>query len=177
MTRTGGLMSDHRPVLKPEYDKQELPDARRHQLLSFLKSGISTTRRKAGRITLDRQDLVMDDMEAVGGEVANTIQVQGLLDLIASLRDRIAIQADSIKVLADMCRSNSDRINALGIGSSAVVDSTSTVTVGGVVYTIHADGLRVMTTDALVDGKGEIKIGAAEPPVNSSPAPSPRKLK
>jgi hypothetical protein len=26
--------SDHRPVLKPEYDKQELPDARRHQLVS-----------------------------------------------------------------------------------------------------------------------------------------------
>ena len=40
MTRTGGLMSDHRPVLKPEYDKQELPDARKHQLVSFLKSGI-----------------------------------------------------------------------------------------------------------------------------------------
>ena len=40
MTRTGRLMSDHRPVLKPEYDKQELPDARRHQLVSFLKSGI-----------------------------------------------------------------------------------------------------------------------------------------
>ena len=33
MTRTGGLMSDHRP-------KQQLPDARKHQLVSFLKSGI-----------------------------------------------------------------------------------------------------------------------------------------
>ena len=33
MTRTGGIMSDNRP-------KQELPDARKHQLVSFLKSGI-----------------------------------------------------------------------------------------------------------------------------------------
>ena len=33
MTRTGGIMSDHRP-------KQQLPDARKHQLVSFLKSGI-----------------------------------------------------------------------------------------------------------------------------------------
>ena len=40
MTRTGGIMSDHRPKLKPEYDKQELPDAKWHQLVSFIKSGI-----------------------------------------------------------------------------------------------------------------------------------------
>ena len=33
MTRTGGLMSDHRP-------KQQLPDARKHQIISFIKSGI-----------------------------------------------------------------------------------------------------------------------------------------
>ena len=33
MTRTGGLMSDHRP-------KQQLPDARKHQIVSFVKSGI-----------------------------------------------------------------------------------------------------------------------------------------
>ena len=33
MTRTGGLMSDHRP-------KQQLPDARKHQIISFVKSGI-----------------------------------------------------------------------------------------------------------------------------------------
>ena len=33
MTRTGGLMSDHR-------QKQQLPDARNHQLISFVKSGI-----------------------------------------------------------------------------------------------------------------------------------------
>jgi len=33
MTRTGGIMSDNRP-------KQELPDARKHQLVSFIKSGI-----------------------------------------------------------------------------------------------------------------------------------------
>ena len=33
MTRTGGIMSDHRP-------KQPLPDARKHQLISFVKSGI-----------------------------------------------------------------------------------------------------------------------------------------
>ena len=31
MTRTGGLQNDN---------KQELPDARKHQLVSFLKSGI-----------------------------------------------------------------------------------------------------------------------------------------
>ena len=35
MTRTGGIMSDHRS--KP---KQQLPDARKHQLISFIKSGI-----------------------------------------------------------------------------------------------------------------------------------------
>ena len=42
MTITGGIMSDHRPKLKPEYmsDKQELPDAKKHQLVSFAKSGI-----------------------------------------------------------------------------------------------------------------------------------------
>ena len=33
MTRTGGIMSDHRP-------KQQLPDARKHQIISFIKSGI-----------------------------------------------------------------------------------------------------------------------------------------
>ena len=33
MTRTGGIMSDGRP-------KQELPDARKHQQISFIKSGI-----------------------------------------------------------------------------------------------------------------------------------------
>ena len=33
MTRTGGLHSDHRP-------KQQLPDARKHQIISFVKSGI-----------------------------------------------------------------------------------------------------------------------------------------
>ena len=33
MTRTGGIMSDHR-------QKQQLPDARNHQLISFVKSGI-----------------------------------------------------------------------------------------------------------------------------------------
>ena len=33
MTRTGGIMSDSRP-------KQELPDARKHQIISFIKSGI-----------------------------------------------------------------------------------------------------------------------------------------
>jgi hypothetical protein len=33
MTRTGGLQSDCRK-------KQELPDARKHQILSFIKSGI-----------------------------------------------------------------------------------------------------------------------------------------
>ena len=40
MTRTGGIMSDHRPKLKPEYDKQELPDAKKHQQISFVKSAI-----------------------------------------------------------------------------------------------------------------------------------------
>ena len=33
MTRTGGLMSDSR-------SKQQLPDARKHQIISFIKSGI-----------------------------------------------------------------------------------------------------------------------------------------
>ena len=33
MTRTGGLQSDYRK-------KQELPDARKHQMVSFIKSGI-----------------------------------------------------------------------------------------------------------------------------------------
>ena len=33
MTRTGGLMSDHR-------QKQQLPDARKHQIISFIKSAI-----------------------------------------------------------------------------------------------------------------------------------------
>ena len=33
MTRTGGIMSDHRV-------KQQLPDARKHQIVSFVKSGI-----------------------------------------------------------------------------------------------------------------------------------------
>ena len=33
MTRTGGIMSDSR-------SKQELPDARKHQIISFVKSGI-----------------------------------------------------------------------------------------------------------------------------------------
>ena len=33
MTRTGGLMSDNRP-------KQQLPDAKKHQQISFIKSGI-----------------------------------------------------------------------------------------------------------------------------------------
>ena len=33
MTRTGGIMSDHR-------QKQQLPDARKHQIISFVKSGI-----------------------------------------------------------------------------------------------------------------------------------------
>tara|TARA_R110001592_G_scaffold96816_2_gene277692 strand:- start:199 stop:396 length:198 start_codon:yes stop_codon:yes gene_type:complete len=33
MTRTGGIMSDHR-------QKQQLPDARKHQIISFIKSGI-----------------------------------------------------------------------------------------------------------------------------------------
>jgi len=33
MTRTGGIMSDHRPI-------QQLPDARKHQIISFIKSGI-----------------------------------------------------------------------------------------------------------------------------------------
>ena len=33
MTRTGGLHSDHR-------SKQQLPDARKHQIISFVKSGI-----------------------------------------------------------------------------------------------------------------------------------------
>ena len=32
MTRTGGLQNDNK--------KQELPDARKHQLISFVKSGI-----------------------------------------------------------------------------------------------------------------------------------------
>ena len=33
MIRTGGIMSDNRP-------KQQLPDARKHQIISFIKSGI-----------------------------------------------------------------------------------------------------------------------------------------
>ena len=33
MTRTGGIMSDYRP-------KQQLPDARKHQIVSFVKSSI-----------------------------------------------------------------------------------------------------------------------------------------
>ena len=33
MTRTGGLHSDYKP-------KQQLPDARKHQIISFVKSGI-----------------------------------------------------------------------------------------------------------------------------------------
>ena len=33
MTRTGGLHSDYRP-------KQQLPDARKHQIISFVKSGV-----------------------------------------------------------------------------------------------------------------------------------------
>jgi hypothetical protein len=33
MTRTGGLQSDYRKT-------QELPDARNHQIISFIKSGI-----------------------------------------------------------------------------------------------------------------------------------------
>ena len=33
MTKTGGIMSDGRP-------KQQLPDARKHQIISFIKSGI-----------------------------------------------------------------------------------------------------------------------------------------
>ena len=33
MTRTGGIMSDNKP-------KQQLPDARKHQLISFVKSGV-----------------------------------------------------------------------------------------------------------------------------------------
>jgi len=33
MTRTGGIMSDHR-------QKQQLPDAKKHQIISFVKSGI-----------------------------------------------------------------------------------------------------------------------------------------
>ena len=33
MTRTGGIMSDHR-------QKQQLPDAKKHQIISFIKSGI-----------------------------------------------------------------------------------------------------------------------------------------
>ena len=33
MTRTGGIMSDNRP-------KQQLPDARKHQIISFIKSAI-----------------------------------------------------------------------------------------------------------------------------------------
>ena len=33
MTRTGGIMSDGRP-------KQQLPDAKKHQQISFIKSGI-----------------------------------------------------------------------------------------------------------------------------------------
>jgi len=33
MTRTGGIMIDHK-------SKQQLPDARKHQMISFVKSGI-----------------------------------------------------------------------------------------------------------------------------------------
>ena len=33
MTKTGGIMSDGRP-------NQQLPDARKHQIISFIKSGI-----------------------------------------------------------------------------------------------------------------------------------------
>ena len=33
MTRTGGIMNDGRP-------KQELPDAKKHQQISFVKSGV-----------------------------------------------------------------------------------------------------------------------------------------
>ena len=33
MTRTGGLHSDYKP-------KQQLPDARKHQIISFVKSGV-----------------------------------------------------------------------------------------------------------------------------------------
>ena len=33
MTRTGGIMSDYR-------SKQQLPDAKKHQMISFVKSGI-----------------------------------------------------------------------------------------------------------------------------------------
>ena len=33
MTRTGGIMSENR-------QKQQLPDARKHQIISFIKSGI-----------------------------------------------------------------------------------------------------------------------------------------
>ena len=33
MTRTGGIMSDGRP-------KQQLPDPKKHQMISFVKSGI-----------------------------------------------------------------------------------------------------------------------------------------
>ena len=33
MIRTGGIMSDSRP-------KQQLPDAKKHQIISFVKSGI-----------------------------------------------------------------------------------------------------------------------------------------
>ena len=43
MTRTGGIMSDNR--LKPKQQSlsklaQQLPDAKKHQLVSFAKSGI-----------------------------------------------------------------------------------------------------------------------------------------
>ena len=33
MTRTGGLHSDYKP-------KQQLPDAKKHQIISFVKSGV-----------------------------------------------------------------------------------------------------------------------------------------
>ena len=41
MTRTGGIMSDNRPKQQsPSKLSQQLPDAKKHQQISFIKSGI-----------------------------------------------------------------------------------------------------------------------------------------
>ena len=41
MTRTGGIMSDHRQQLPDPFAKHKHhPDASKHQLISFIKSGI-----------------------------------------------------------------------------------------------------------------------------------------
>ena len=62
MTRTGGIMSDHR-------QKQQLPDARKHQIISFIKSGI----RILGYILLPF-NLVMSVILLILSEVVGIIE-------------------------------------------------------------------------------------------------------